>query len=173
MNINDLITQYVAFRRTLGERCKTNENNLRSFSRAIGPRTRIARIRKRQVAEFLAGLGPITNAWHVKYSALKGFFEFAISRGYLRSSPLPVQLPKRLPILAPYIYSRAEIRRLLDAIPLVRLPTRIEPPTLRAILLLMYGAGLRRGEVLNLTIADADLPNSLLMISFSTDRRDQ
>lgn len=164
MNINVLITQYVAFRRTLGERCKTNENNLRSFSRAIGPRTRIARIRKRQVTEFLAGSGPITNAWHVRYSALKGFFEFAISRRYLRSSPLPVQLPKRLPILVPYIYSHAEIRRLLDAIPLIRLPRRIEPQTLRAILLLMYGAGLRRGEVLNLTIADADLPNALLTI---------
>lgn len=164
MNINDLITQYVAFRRTLGERCKTNENNLRSFSRAIGPRTRIARIRKRQVAEFLAGSGPITNAWHVRYSALKGFFEFAISRGHLRSSPLPVQLPKRLPILVPYIYSRAEIRSLLDAISSVRLPNRMEPPTLRAILLLMYGAGLRRGEILNLSVADADLSNSLLTI---------
>lgn len=164
MNINDLITQYVMFRRTLGERCKTNENNLRSFSRAIGPRTRITRIRRKQVAEFLAGSGPITNAWHVKYSALKGFFEFAISRGYLRSSPLPAELPKRLPILVPYIYSHAEIRRLLDAIPSVRLPSRIEPITLRAILLLMYGAGLRRGEVLNLTVADADLLNALLTV---------
>ena len=36
--------------------------------------------------------------------------------------------------------------------------------TLRAIVLLLYGAGLRRGEVLRLTVADVDLPNSLLTI---------
>lgn len=165
MNINDLVTQYVTFRRTLGERCKTNENILRSFCRAVGPRTRIARIRATHVAKFLTGSGPITNAWHAKYSALKGFFQFAVSRGHLRKSPLPAQLPKRLPTLIPYIYSRAEIRRLLDAIPSVpRLPRRIEPPTLRAIVLLMYGAGLRRGEVLNLLVADVDLANALLTI---------
>lgn len=164
MNINDLITQYVAFRRTLGERCKTNENVLRSFCRAIGSRTPMARIREKHVVDFLTGSGRITNAWHVRYSALKGFFEFAMSRGHARSSPLPAQLPKRLPTLIPYIYSRAEIRRLLDAISSAQLPNRMEPPTLRAILLLMYGAGLRRGEVLNLSVADVDLPNSLLTI---------
>lgn len=164
MNINDLVTEYVAFRRTLGERCITNENVLRSFCRAIGPHTRMARIRGKHVTEFLAGSGRITNAWHVRYSALKGFFEFAMSRGDVRSSPLPAQLPKRLPTLVPYIYSRAKIRSLLDAIPSVRLPDRMEPTTLRAILLLMYGTGLRRGEVLNLSVADADLANSLLTI---------
>ncbi|WP_198000148.1 tyrosine-type recombinase/integrase [Gimesia alba] len=82
----------------------------------------------------------------------------------MQNNPLPTQLPKRLPTLIPYIYSRAEIRRLLNAIRLVQLPNRMEPPTLRAILLLMYGAGLRRSEVLNLLAADADLENSLLTI---------
>ncbi|MDH4283315.1 MAG: tyrosine-type recombinase/integrase [Myxococcales bacterium] len=164
MNIHDLVTQYVAFRRTLGERCKTNENVLRSFCRAIGSRTQMARIREQHVTEFLTGSGRITNAWHVRFSALKGFFEFAMSRGHVRSSLLPAQLPKRLPTLVPHIYSRAEIRSLLDAIPSVRFPTRIEPPTLRAMLLTAYGAGLRRQEVLDLSIADVDLQNALLTI---------
>ena len=95
MNINDLVTQYVTFRRTLGERCKTNENVLRSFCRAVGLRTRVARIRVKDVVGYLAGTGPITNAWHVKYSALKGFFEFAVSRGHVDKAPLPTELPKR------------------------------------------------------------------------------
>ena len=32
MNLNDLVTSYVAFRRTLGERCKTTETT--SFVRS-------------------------------------------------------------------------------------------------------------------------------------------
>jgi integrase len=117
------------------------------------------------VAAFLAGTGPVTNAWHVRYAALKGLFRFAAGRGHLGKVPLPTDLPRRLPTLVPYIYSREEIRRLLDAIPSFRrLPRRIEPPTMRAILLAVYGAGLRRKEVLDLSLADVDLPNSLLTI---------
>lgn len=165
MNISDLVTHYVAFRRTLGERCKSNENILRSFCRAIGPRTGLKRIRAKNVAVFLAGTGPITRAWHGRYFALKGFFRFAVSRGHLDKAPLPTDVPKRPPTLVPYIYSREELRCLLDAIPSSQsVRSRMEPPTLRAILLLLYGAGLRRGEVLNLSVADVDLPNALLTI---------
>lgn len=165
MNLNDLITSYVDFRRTLGEKCLTNEAVLRSFCHAVGQQTKVRQIRAKQVKAFLAGTGPITNAWHVKYSALNGFFQFAVSRGHLHHAPLPKQLPKRCPTLVPYIYSREELRRLLDAIPsFPHFPKPIEPPTVRAILLAVYGAGLRRQEVLDLPLADVDLPNGLLTI---------
>lgn len=165
MNINDLVTQYVAFRRTLGERCQTNENILRSFCRAVGPQTRVKAVRLKQVTTFLAGTGPLTRAWHARYFALKGFFRFATSRGHISHIPLPTEVPKRPPTLIPYIYSRSEIRRLLDAISSYRPhPSHMEAPTLRAILLIVYGAGLRRGEVLALSAADVDLSNSLLTI---------
>jgi site-specific recombinase XerD len=165
MNIDDLVTHYVAFRKTLGERCQTQAIILRSFCRAVGPRTRVRRIRADAVAAFLAGTGPITNAWYNKYYVLKGFFRFAISRGHLNEVPLPTQLPKRAPPFVPYIYSRDDLRRLLSAVPTFRrCPGWIEPPSLRAILLLLYGAGLRDGEALRLSVADVDLPNSLLTI---------
>ena len=48
MNINDLVTHYVTFRRTLGERCKTNESILRSFCRSVGPQTPVAADRGRR-----------------------------------------------------------------------------------------------------------------------------
>jgi integrase/recombinase XerD len=164
MNINDLVTHFVALRRTLGERFRTNELVLRSFCRAIGPRTRVAKIRARAVIAFL-GTGPITRSWHVKYATLKGFFRFAVSRGHLDKAPLPTEVPRPAPRLVPYIYSREEIRRLLEAIPSTQTsPCRIESATMRAILLLLYGAGLRRGEVLHLSIADGDLANSLLTV---------
>lgn len=165
MNLHDLVTSYVDFRRTLGEKCLTNEVILRSFCRAVGPRTQIGRLRAKNVEAFLAGTGPITNAWHIKYSALKGFFQFAVSRGHLDHVPLPKALPKRLPTLVPYIYSREELRRLLDAtLSFQGFPKLIEPPTVRAIVLAAYGAGLRRQEILDLSWTDANLPNRLLTI---------
>jgi integrase/recombinase XerD len=165
MTINDLVTHYVAFRRTLGEQCIITEKTLRSFCRAVGLRTPVARIRLKTVAAFLVGTGPITRTWHFKYSALKGLFRFAVSRGHLDKAPLPTNVPKCPPTVVPYIYSRAEIRRLLDAIPTLQHPCDVvEPQTLRAILLLLYGAGLRRGEAFRLSATDVDLTNALLTI---------
>lgn len=165
MNINDLVTRYVAFRQTLGERFKSNEGILRRFCRAVGPQTRVTRIQVKAVAAFLASTETNTNTWLRRYQVLKGFFRFAISRGHMDKAPLPTVVPKPSPPFVPYIYSRDELRRLLDAIPTYRrFPARLEAPTMRAILLLMYGAGLRRQEVLNLSVADVDLPNALLTI---------
>jgi integrase len=165
ITISELVTRYVGFHRTLGDQYIITETTLRSFCRFIGPRTPVTQIRLKTVAAYLAGTGPITRLWHFKHTALKGLFRFAVSRGLLKKAPLPTEVPKRPPTLVPYIYSRAEIRRLLDAIPFFRRPCiRVEPQTLRAMLLLLYGAGLRRGESLRLSVADVDLANSLLTI---------
>lgn len=165
MNIIDLVTHYVTFRRTLGERGRTNEANLLAFCRSVGAQTPVDRIQADAVAEFLSGTGPVTRTWHCKYDSLKGFFRFAISRGHLSESPLPKVIPKRPPRFVPYIYSRDDLRRLLNAIPSYWCcRTRIEPQTFRAILLLLYGSGLRTSEALKLTVADVDLPNAVLTI---------
>ena len=165
MTINDLVTHYVAFRRTLGQRANTTESILRGFCRAVGPQTRVKQIRLRAVSEFIGAPGSITRSWHFKYFVLKGFFQFAVSRGHLSKAPLPATVPKYPPTVVPYIYSREELRRLLDAIPSChRLLSDLDSPTLRAMLLLVYGAALRRGEVLSLSVADVSLANGLLTI---------
>lgn len=165
MTLNDLITHYVAFRRTLGERCVTNERLLRSFGRAVGLQTPIGDIRADAVAAFLNGTGPITSAWRIKYHALKGFFRFARSRGHIAHDLLPTTLPKRPPRFVPHIYSREELRRLLRATETYqRNRSKIEPATMRTIILILYGAGLRLREAVNLSVADVDLKNALLTV---------
>jgi integrase/recombinase XerD len=167
MNIDDLVTHYVEFRRTLGQKFNTTENILRSFCRAAGPHISVGRIRRKVVDKFLAGTGtgPVTRTWHFKYCILKDLFQFAASRGYVGKAPLPTEKPQCHSTFVPYIYSQTELRRLLESIPSYhRFPSRIEPPTLRAILLLLYGAGLRRGEALRLSLVDVDLANSILTI---------
>ena len=164
LSISTLVSSHVANRRVMGEKCNTNEDILRSFCTLVGPETAVSRICKSDVVRFLDGTGAYSNAWHVRYIALNGCFQFAVTRGHLKSVPLPVDIPKRLPTLTPYIYTRNELKRLLDAIAIVKFPGRIDRKTMRAMLLLFYGAGLRRQEVLELPREEVDLANSLLTI---------
>jgi integrase len=132
----------------------------------VGPKKKLSDVRMKQVSGFLTGRGgPITANWHCKYGALRGFYRYAISRGYARTAPLPKAIPKHPPPLVPYIYSVKELRSLLDAcLTYERTPHVLDPHTLRTLLLLLYGAGLRVGEAVRLTRADVDLAQSLITI---------
>lgn len=165
MKLQTLITNYISYRQALGTRFQTNATILRAFGRAIGTQADVTGVRAKQVAVFLAGAGPVTSNWHIKYSALRGFYRYAISRGYTADMPLPTVLPKRPPPFVPYIYSREELRRLLDATgSYQRQRSVIEPVTVRTIVLLLYGTGLRISEALRLNRTDVDLDNSLLTV---------
>jgi len=73
-------------------------------------------------------------------------------------------MPKEPPPFVPYIYSREEIRRLLQATDSRTENTRLEPATIRTMILVFYGTGLRLREAINLTCADVDLKTSVLTI---------
>ncbi len=86
--------------------------------------------------------------------------------GMLSPSP-QVKSNKRHPqiLLKTHIYSQEELRNLLKATAEYETPrTVLEEATLRTLLLLLYGAGLRIGEALALTRADVDLDAALLSI---------
>ena len=165
MKLHSLITQYVTYRQSLGEKFITNGNVLKSFNRFLGRSKNLSDIKSKQVNSFLAGKGAITINWHKKHQALRGFYRYALSRGYVKSSPLPTIIPQKPQRLTPYIYNAKELKDLLDAA-LIYQGTRgkLVPYMVRTILLLLYGAGLRIGEVINISLADVDLTQSLLII---------
>lgn len=165
MKLHLLIDQYVAFRKALGERFHTNEVILKAFNRAIGNKADVTDVRVEWVNSFLAGTGPITSSWHVRHNALLGFYRYALSRGYVAESPLPITVPKRPPPFVPYIYSHEELRRLLQAVSTYQKNRScLKPYVIHALLLLLYGTGLRLREALRLTLADVDLKQAILMI---------
>lgn len=165
MKLQQLIEQYITFRQALGERFRTNADVLRSFARTIGVAADVSEVRPEQVSAFLAGTGPITSTWHRKYTVLRGLYYYAVGRGYTKVCPLPAPLPGQPCAFVPYIYSRAELRRLLQATARIAHPQRLlEPLTLRMILLLLYGAALRVSEALNLDRGDVDFAQALLTI---------
>jgi len=138
---------------------------LRSFCKTVGSGP-IATIEAEAVLAFLNGNGPVTEYWAKKYRVLSGLYRFALVRGLAKVSPLPRTIPKpTAPAFVPYIYSHEEFKRLLDAVPAAcggRVP--IEEKVLRTFLLLLYGAGLRIGEALTLTLGEVDLCQALLRI---------
>lgn len=167
MKLTQLIAQYVAFRKSLGQDFESDRRRLATFSRFVGESAEIDSVKPPQVAAFLTGREPITGYWHLKYRTLRGFFSYAVTRGYLSTSPLPATVPKLPARFVPHIYSREELRRLLDdTTSYQKHKTRIvmEPHTFRTILLLLYGAGLRVSEVLSLNLADVDLQEAVIVI---------
>lgn len=165
MSLQELIEQYIAYHQALGKRFRSIAQMLRYFGRALGPDAAIRAVTAAHVNAFLMGAGPITRYYHEKYGALLGFYRYAQSRGYVDIMPLPVVLPKEAPGLRPYIYSHDELRRLLDATDTDRYHNiRLEPVTIRALVLLLYGTGLRGGEAIALDRADVDLEGSLLTV---------
>src|SRR5258708_15063859 len=116
MNLQALCERYAAFRKTLGERFETNGRQLRAFCRDMGRNIDIAEVLPEKVNTFLVGKDPLTTSWYVRHNALLGFYRYAISRGLVATSPLPLALPKQPAAVQPYIYSSGDLRRLLDSI---------------------------------------------------------
>jgi site-specific recombinase XerD len=164
MKLSQLIAEYVSFKQAIGMRFESEAWIFRSFQRTVGDHD-LTTVDPSLVAAYLAGTGPITAFWHRKYKALSGLYRFAMSRGYANSSPLPTTVPKQPEPKRPHIYSTEELRQLLAATD--TLENRMSPlqaATFRALLLTLYGTGLRIGEALALTIADVSLADSLFVV---------
>ena len=165
MKLNQLIAQYVGFRRGLGAKFEANEAVLHTFSRVVGEGRNIRNVKPHEVAAFLDGRGVVTRYWQRKYIVLRGFFRYAMSRGYLSASPLPATVPKLPERFKPYIYSREDLRRLLDSTASAQKRRfQMEAHTFRTLLLLLYGAGLRVSEALSLNLEDVDLQEAVIII---------
>jgi site-specific recombinase XerD len=165
MKLQPAIEEYIAFRKALGARFTVNEKPLRRFARLMGVEREVSEVQAEEVRSFLDGHGPLTSAWHVRHNALAGFYRYALSRGYITHFPLPTETPKRPRTFVPYIYSCEELRRLFEATTICQQGGRkLNAETLRAILLLLYGAGLRSGEALSLKLTDVDLAQGVLVI---------
>lgn len=164
MILANVIDAYVTHQRSLGMRFESSRHLLRQFCRAMGKRS-MEDVTEEAVVKFLNGEGSLTATWMLKYKVLTGLYRYAISRGYVDRSPLPTAVPSLPPHRTPYVYSTAELHRLLDATAVLRVGHRPQVPALyRTLLLLLYGSGMRIGEALRLTLHDVDLAERVITV---------
>ena len=104
------------------------------------------------------GLSSRSMARHL--SALRGFYAFAADEGFLAESPAALVESPKLPRLLPDVLTTDEVARLLSA------PDMDTPLGFRdkAMLELLYAAGLRVSELVGLTLADFDAQAGLLRV---------
>jgi integrase/recombinase XerD len=164
MKLKKIITEYLAFKHSMGISFYTEKCIFSSFCRYVGD-VQMCDITPKQIRSYLDGNKPATSYWERKHTAISGLYRFALSRNYVDTLPLPRYHPKIQPSLIPYIYSKGELKRLLDNTPAIcgrQVP--MEAFVFRTLLLLLYGACLRHGEALRLTISDVDLNEGVLHV---------
>lgn len=98
-----------------------------------------------------AGLGPRSAARHL--SALRGFFKFLVREGVLDDDPTQLAARPRVGRKLPHTLSQEEVARLIEA------PGNKTERALRdrAMLSMVYAAGLRASELVGLRLGDVDL----------------
>jgi integrase len=165
MSTTSTIADYIQHNRKLGKRFGAEEAILLAFSRSVGELP-LNGIRPAMITRFVNRDGTSAETIAKKHRVLAGFFRYAVTRCRLKASPMPSFERRRgSASFTPYIFSEAELKRLLAAVPAASGPrSEIDADTLRTFVLLLYGAGLRRGEARRLKASDVDLPRSLLHI---------
>lgn len=164
MTLFEAINTFLELKRSLGARYAAEGRILRAFGRAMGD-IGLDGIQPEAVRAFCRGSGPPT-LWLVrKHYALQVFFKHLALRGHIVASPLPEPPPRVPRSFHPRIFSRHELAQLLDATSILDSPGRpLRTETYRALLLVLYGAGLRPGEGLRLRVCDVDIDSRLLSV---------
>lgn len=165
MKLGAAIEEFILYKQALGWSYKGPANVLKAFLRRTG-NLELGALTAQHCDVFLPiQRGMVTEGWFKKYEELDRFFRFATNRGYMRHRILPSSLPERPPDFVPYIYSTEDMHRLLGVPDSHYPPTcSLAPDTMRTLVLLLYGTGLRLGEAIKLTLRDADLANAVLTI---------
>ena len=164
MRLSSVVENYIAHKRSLGMLFNTDAVRLRAYVKAMGD-IDIRRVRPAAVRQFLYGVGPVTAYWFSKYHSLNPFYRYAMAHHHVSKSPLPLTKPCEPARFEPYIYTNQDMQRLIDAADSRhRFVWILDPHTVRTLLLLLYGTGLRISEALRLNLDDFDVENRVLTI---------
>jgi integrase len=165
----ETIRRFIAAKRAAGRRFVHEEKTLRMFDRFLALRRvrRLADIRPQLLEAFLASRPrPRPRSYNELLGHVRRLLDWMVLQGELQCSPLRASPRRRGADRAPFIFEPAEIQRLLRVARGLRdasgAPRRGE--TYYIIFAILFGLGLRVGEVARLDRGDVDLNRQLLVV---------
>ncbi|WP_437759657.1 tyrosine-type recombinase/integrase [Sorangium sp. So ce1389] len=160
---------FVDAKRALGRRFITEEKALRLFDRFLAQRcvNSIVDVTPAVVDSFLASRSfRRARSYNMLLGVVRGLFDWLVRQDCLPCSPVRTKPRRQTARRIPCLLDPANARRLLDIAS--HLPDRprapLRGPTYRTIFALLYGLGLRVGEVSRLRCADVDFGRQLLVV---------
>jgi len=165
----EAIECYVNYKRALKRRFFTEEKTLHLLNRFLFERAveRVEDIEPDLIAQFLASRPRARpRSYNHLLGVVRGFFAWMVVQGRLSRSPVRATPRRATGRRIPFLFTPDQARRLLEEA--ARLPDNNRAPcrgaTYRTIFGLLYGLGLRVGEVSRLCREDVDLDRRLLVI---------
>jgi site-specific recombinase XerD len=107
---------------------------------------------------------------HNRYRGLQAFFRWLLEEGEIREHPMARMKPPRLPEAPPPVLREPEMEALLDA---CERDKSFAGKRDEAIIRVFMDTGVRRGEVLGLTLEDVDLDTGLVTVTGKGSRKRQ
>jgi len=163
------IQAFLAYKRALGGSFVTEEYALRALDAFLVQQQvhAIEDISAELIEAFLASRPrKRPRSYNHLVSVVKRLFNWMIKQHYLNSFPLHVQTRQKTSQRTPFLFTPAMIRELLACTQRLQdsRNTSLRGITYRTIFALLYGLGLRVGEVSRLCFSDLDIERSLLII---------
>lgn len=163
------IADFVAHKRALARKYVVEAKTLVLFARCLAAEglTDVAAVTPLAVETFLASRPRTTpRSYNHLLGVLRGFFAWAVDFEICPTSPVRARPRRQTRQRLPFLFDLAQAQRLVTAA--AALPdtgsATLRGPTYATAFALLYGLGLRVGEVARLTRADLDLEHQLLVI---------
>jgi site-specific recombinase XerD len=163
------IRQFLAHKRALARKFVVEEKALRLLDRYLVERNvaTLEQITPELLDAFLASRPRTTpRSYNHLLGTVARLFRWMVGQGLLERSPLRARPRRSTARRLPFLFDQATARQLLEAAG--RLPDNPRAPlrglTYRTIFALLYGLGLRVGEVARLRLGDVDRERQLLVI---------
>lgn len=172
MRLGTAVRRFIAYKRSQGRQYKNIAVFLLSFAREMG-NCSISDLKPSRISVFLNAGKRLPYTRVCRYNTLCVFFRFLRQIEKLKRWPMPAPPPKPDRTYVPYIFSRAEIRRIAsyEFKNCFGRRTLIEPITFRTILLLLYGTGMSFAEALTLRRDRVDFVNRTIEIGMHEDAK--
>jgi len=163
------INQFLAYRRALGRRYDNEAWSLRLLDRYLATHgiECIGDITPPVIEAFLVSRPrPRARSYNLLLGIVRNLFCWMAARQMIDSSPVQARRRRETDIRIPCLFQVDQARRLLflaEGLPDGR-GTRLRGLTYRMVFGVLYGLGLRAGEVLHLCVGDVDRDRRLLVI---------